>query len=611
MKSIVPASRPSDAVMRVLLIEDNPLDAELCLLALRRSGTTVESVVAENELQVRAALLAFVPDIVLCDFSFPNFDGFAAQRLVRASYPSCPLIFVSGAISEERAAMALQSGAVDYVMKSSLVRLPIAVERAVGAAKTAAQSEVRAQWHVQRLERLWRIANDPAMRGPELSHAMLAAAAIDLNRSQIFSGYLCRTDAADCVTDQSSPRPLPERSARESAAHRALGEPGFRGSLRTRSWVDVAGAPEAPFAVAASGWHGLISTHFEADGTVYWLTFASTEAAVDAFNDDDFAYVQVLATSFANQVQVNALEASLRDEEERSRQHARRLEALWRIGNDPNLTDDDKWLAMLSQAATSIWPGQGYRAMLWRIVGERLTLEAVGEAPDCRLTTESMDVGTNVPLSSSIVGLVLDHGGGTRSWDDARKFVATREFDRAQGVRSCIVTTFGAGAGTWALTFASGRVASRRLGTLENAYIEVLASFFANHVQQRWQFEQIRYQQSHDGLTGLLSRSEFHARTVAATAAATGRTCAMLIVDVSAFHEINASYGNAVGDAVLIEIARALNLRHAGGAGRSRRRRRLCDLRAEAALARSSARTRERLFERLRAAFLGRRPRRP
>jgi len=111
MKSIVPASRPSDAVMRVLLIEDNPLDAELCLLALRRSGTTVESVVAENELQVRAALLAFVPDIVLCDFSFPNFDGFAAQRLVRASYPSCPLIFVSGAISEERAAMALQSGA--------------------------------------------------------------------------------------------------------------------------------------------------------------------------------------------------------------------------------------------------------------------------------------------------------------------------------------------------------------------------------------------------------------------------------------------------------------------------------------------------------------------
>lgn len=71
----------------------------------------------------------------------------------------------------------------------------------------------------------------------------------------------------------------------------------------------------------------------------------------------------------------------MRDAEERSRQHARRLEALWRIINNPNLKDEELWHAMLAEAAAAIRPGQPYRGTLGRVQGEELVLEAIVEAP--------------------------------------------------------------------------------------------------------------------------------------------------------------------------------------------------------------------------------------
>lgn len=101
----------------------------------------------------------------------------------------------------------------------------------------------------------------------------------------------------------------------------------------------------------------------------------------------------------------------------------------------------------------------------------------------------------------------------------------------------------------------SAHRANKPLAQEEHAYIEVLASFFANHVQQRWQFERIEYQQSHDVQTGLLNRPQFRSRAEAQAREGTGY--AIVVIDVDAFHEVNESYGNAVGDA-------NLSGRHAG-----------------------------------------------
>jgi GGDEF domain-containing protein len=83
-----------------------------------------------------------------------------------------------------------------------------------------------------------------------------------------------------------------------------------------------------------------------------------------------------------------------------------------------------------------------------------------------------------------------------------------------------------------------------------------LASFFSNHVQQRWQSQRMEHQQSHDALTGLLNRSHFLSRV--GEVASNSSRYAIIVIDVNAFHEINESYGHTAGDALLVEIANAL-----------------------------------------------------
>jgi len=124
--------------LRILLLEDVADDAELALLELRRAGLHADQRVVENRKSFVDALREFAPDVILSDFSMPGFDGMAAVALAREICPDTPFIFVSGTIGEEFAVRALKSGATDYVMKTNLVRLPAAVERALREGKERA-----------------------------------------------------------------------------------------------------------------------------------------------------------------------------------------------------------------------------------------------------------------------------------------------------------------------------------------------------------------------------------------------------------------------------------------------------------------------------------------
>jgi diguanylate cyclase (GGDEF)-like protein/PAS domain S-box-containing protein len=117
--------------IRVLLTEDIPADSELELRELKRAGLRVEHRIVDTEEAFRRELAEFVPDIILSDFSMPHFDGMSALALARELSPDTPFIFVSGTIGEEYAIRALKDGASDYVLKTNLVRLPPAVERAI------------------------------------------------------------------------------------------------------------------------------------------------------------------------------------------------------------------------------------------------------------------------------------------------------------------------------------------------------------------------------------------------------------------------------------------------------------------------------------------------
>ncbi|MGB6605653.1 MAG: EAL domain-containing protein [Steroidobacteraceae bacterium] len=122
---------PVGRKLHLLLVEDSVSDADLALWRLKQAGyvCTYERVVTEAEM--RAALKARLPDVILSDFSLPQFDGMAALAVARAEAATVPFIFLSGTIGEERAIEALKRGAVDYVLKGNPKRLVPAVQRAL------------------------------------------------------------------------------------------------------------------------------------------------------------------------------------------------------------------------------------------------------------------------------------------------------------------------------------------------------------------------------------------------------------------------------------------------------------------------------------------------
>ena len=132
--------------IRVLLTEDVVADAELEVRELKRAGLRITHRIADDERTFTEGLRDFAPDVILSDFSMPTFDGMSALALARELRPETPFIFVSGTIGEEYAIRALKNGATDYVLKTNLVRLPAAVERALADARQR-----------QRLARLSRI----------------------------------------------------------------------------------------------------------------------------------------------------------------------------------------------------------------------------------------------------------------------------------------------------------------------------------------------------------------------------------------------------------------------------------------------------------------------
>lgn len=148
------ASQP----LKVLVVEDNSLDADLEIRELKRAAIHVEHRVAESEAQLRETLQTFRPDVILCDLGLRDMNGVKAIRIAREIDPNVPAIIVTGSVTEQQAVIALQSGAVDYVLKSNLQRLSVAVLRAVEDAAARKQHSI-VRWRLdQAREQLANIA---------------------------------------------------------------------------------------------------------------------------------------------------------------------------------------------------------------------------------------------------------------------------------------------------------------------------------------------------------------------------------------------------------------------------------------------------------------------
>lgn len=137
--------------LRIVLLEDDPNDAELIQLELARDRPDVAWRHVATEASFRDAIEP-PPDLVLADYSLPGFDGLTALAILRSRHPDVPFIFVSGSLGEERATEALKSGATDYVLKDRLQRLPAVVHRALAEAhERQERRKAQASFEEQRL----------------------------------------------------------------------------------------------------------------------------------------------------------------------------------------------------------------------------------------------------------------------------------------------------------------------------------------------------------------------------------------------------------------------------------------------------------------------------
>jgi signal transduction histidine kinase/ActR/RegA family two-component response regulator len=117
--------------LRILHLEDDPLDAELITTTLMEGNIPCESQLVDTPQAFLAALKERRMDLILADYSIPGFDGMTALTMARQHCPDVPFLFVSATIGEELAIDAMHQGATDCVLKQRLGRLVPSVQRAL------------------------------------------------------------------------------------------------------------------------------------------------------------------------------------------------------------------------------------------------------------------------------------------------------------------------------------------------------------------------------------------------------------------------------------------------------------------------------------------------
>jgi two-component system, cell cycle sensor histidine kinase and response regulator CckA len=130
---------------RILLVEDNPSDADLVELAVRRAVPDLVTRQVQTEAEFLQQLKEFAPDLIISDHKLPQFSGARALELARRDSRDRPFLLVTGSIDEETAVEYMKAGATDYLLKDRTARLGAAVLAALK------QSRQRSALNMQQL----------------------------------------------------------------------------------------------------------------------------------------------------------------------------------------------------------------------------------------------------------------------------------------------------------------------------------------------------------------------------------------------------------------------------------------------------------------------------
>ncbi|MDF3059358.1 MAG: hybrid sensor histidine kinase/response regulator [Rariglobus sp.] len=162
-----------------MIVEDNPLDADLAIKALERSGRRLAVVRVETRAEFLKEL-ANPPDLILCDYHLPSFDAPEALDLLKQQSINVPFIILSGSIGEETAVEMIKRGADDYLLKDRIGRLDAAIQQALEQ-KALRDEAQRAAEHLRQSEFKYRCLFDHLMDAAYLCDAATTRI-IDTNR---------------------------------------------------------------------------------------------------------------------------------------------------------------------------------------------------------------------------------------------------------------------------------------------------------------------------------------------------------------------------------------------------------------------------------------------
>jgi signal transduction histidine kinase/DNA-binding NarL/FixJ family response regulator len=118
--------------IKILLLEDAPLDAELIKREFIKEGVHAELLVVRTKTGFQQALENFPANIILSDHSLPGFSSHEALKMVQAADLDVPFILITATMTDEFAVKIMKEGADDYILKDRLSRLPSAVNNAIG-----------------------------------------------------------------------------------------------------------------------------------------------------------------------------------------------------------------------------------------------------------------------------------------------------------------------------------------------------------------------------------------------------------------------------------------------------------------------------------------------
>jgi signal transduction histidine kinase/DNA-binding response OmpR family regulator len=303
----------NSADLRILLVEDNPADADLLMEVLSLVDGRVEIVHADR-ISKAFEFLANEPPVqaVLLDLSLPDSSGLSGLERMNVAAPHLPILVLTGQEDDQLAIESVRHGAQDYLVKGQV--RPVMLLRAVYQAIERKKAEERTQLLSEITSRLL------ASNRPQEVVESICRKAMEHLGCHVFFNFLIDEKAAKLHLNACAG--IPEECA-EKIEWLDLGKAVCGCAARDRCRVVVEcihenGDPRAElvrsFGVQAYACHPLM----EGDHVIGTLSFGSRTKS--RFADDELALMKTIADHVSIAMQRVQLMQSLEE-------HARIAEA--------------------------------------------------------------------------------------------------------------------------------------------------------------------------------------------------------------------------------------------------------------------------------------------